>query len=67
MVKKASKGKKAAGHTGEYTPGDVAHVPISTSTQKGMHPSYAKPDPQGGGFWGDTNSFGMGPALGPGA
>lgn len=70
MKKQAGKGSKhakPAGHTGDYTPGDVAHVPLSTSSADRLHPSTSKPDPQGGGYWGDTNGFGMGPALGPGA
>ncbi len=57
---KKAKGKKSAGHTGEYTPGDIQHVNLSTPTSIQDHPARMKPDPQGGGYWGDTNGLGVG-------
>lgn len=66
MVKKSSKGKKgsSATHTGDYTPNDVQHVKLSDSSQEYDHPAKQKPDPQGGSYWGDPNSLGIGAATG---
>lgn len=60
MAKKQSKGHKA-GTSKEYTPGDIAHVPMSDSKKLYDHPARSLPDPQGGGYWGETNGMGMVP------
>ncbi len=65
-VSKGSKGHKAS-TSGSYTPGDIAHVPLSDSKQLYDHPARALPDPQGGGYWGDSNQLsvgGMSPSAG---
>lgn len=57
---KTGKGHQA-GTTKDYTPGDIQHVALSDSSKMYDHPARMKPDPQGGGYWGDSNGLGTVP------